>query len=373
VIHTVFCSTAETELQWQAELLEYSWGHVRQPGELVRLVPSRPGAPAPRHRFARVVQTLAWSPHPYHGDAYPPYDKPASVLEWLFGERIDGTVLLVEPHCIFRSPIAAEVARGQARATAWPGLPRGDGPFGLGPGFAFLERFCVDRTLPLPAVALPLLIHSSDLRRFAARWLELMSIIRAETATSVGGPAPDADNVAYAIAAAEAGVRHSASDIGVGTDTAESAAPILDYCRPIASTRGDVLWEPAAGIDRARVAPERAPPGTGREFLTALAAFVARRDEGSEHAFLRPCRRNGVREGRLLGSLFLDVPGRSDTVSLNATGAAIWECCDGKRSLAEIERELEARYEAAPGTLRADVQAAIARLESIGAIKLEPA
>jgi hypothetical protein len=371
VIYTVFCTSAGATLQWQSELLEYSWGAVRQPGELVRLVATPPGAPAPRHRLARVVETLCWAPHPYTGDRYPPYDRPASLLQWLFEERIDGTILLVEPGCVFRSPVGTEARRGRATATAWPGLPRGEGPFRLGPGFGFLERFCVDRSLELPAVTLPLLIHASDLRRIAPRWLELASIIREETAGSEQGSLQDADRIAYAIAAAETGVRHTAAEMSVGTDAPESAASILDARQPISLADG-TAWNPGAYTSWDPVHPELAPPGTGREFLGLLAAYIERRGQGIELAFLRPCRHKGVREGRILGSLFLEIPGRSDTVSLNASGAAIWACCDGNRSLAEINRELEARFQMPPGSLRADVQAVIQRLEAIGALRLAP-
>ena len=110
---------------------------------------------------------------------------------------------------------------------AWPGLPRGDGPFGLGPGFRFLDACCVDRSLALPAVKLPLLIHSSDLRRIAARWLEMMSILRVETNVGRAGPRDDADAIAYAIAAAEAGVAHTVADFAIGTDASNGAEPIV--------------------------------------------------------------------------------------------------------------------------------------------------
>jgi hypothetical protein len=339
---------------------------------MVRLAPTTPGARPPRSRFARVVETLCWSPHPYTGDRHPPYDSAASLMQWLFEERIDGTILLLEPDCVFRSPVTAEARPGQARAMSWAGLPRGEGAFGLGPDFAFLERYCVDRSLELPAVTLPLVAHSSDLRRIAPRWLELTSIIREETAGTEQGRRPDADRIAYAIAAAEAGLRHTAAELSVGTDSPDSAAPILGYRGPIAAVDG-TAWETGTYTPWDAVEPERAPPGTGREFLALLSAYVERHAKGVELAFVRPCRRNGVREGRILGSLFLDVPGRSDTVSLNASGAAIWDCCDGNRSLAEVNQELEARFGMPPGTLRADVQAVIQRLESIGALRLVPA
>jgi len=182
---------------------------------------------------------------------------------------------------------------------------------------------------------------------------------------------PDADRIAYAIAAAEAGVRHTAAEMRIGTDSPDSAAPILDYRCPIAAANGTV-WAMGTYTPWDAVEPERSPPGMGREFLALLAAYVERHAKGVELAFVRPCRRKGVREGRILGSLFLEVPGRSDTVSLNASGAAIWDCCDGARSLAEINQALEARFEMPPGSLRADVQAVIQRLESIGAVRLAP-
>jgi len=329
VIFTVFCTSADPQAQWQAELLEYSWGRARQPGELVRLVATAPGDALPRHRLARVVQTQRWSPHPFNRDPYPPYDTAASLLEWLFTERVDGTVLLLDERSILRAPSEREAEHGTAHATAWPGLPRGDGPFGLGPEFRFLDICCVDRSLALTAVKPPLLIHSSDLRRLAARWLEMMSIIRVETNVDARGPRDDADAIAYAIAAAEAGVAHTVADFAIGTDASEGAAPIV-------------------------------------------AEFAARRAEGTDLAFLRPCPHPGVREGRILGQLFLDIPGRSDTVSLNVSGAAIWSLCDGVRSLAEVNRDLEARFAMPAGSLRGDVDAVIKRLDGLGALRLRP-
>jgi len=69
--------------------------------------------------------------------------------------------------------------------------------------------------------------------------------------------------------------------------------------------------------------------------------------------------------------MFLEIPGRADTVSLNSSGAAIWEVCDGTRSLAEINQELETRFEMPAGSLRPDVEVVIKRLEVIGALRLE--
>ncbi len=374
MIYTAFSTSLDENMQWQADLLEYSWGRARQPGELVHLVDERPGRPAPRHRLARVVQTQRWSPHPYTGDLYPPYQKAAALLEWLFVEQVEGTVLLLDSTSVFRTPVSDEVRPGQARATAWPELPRGAGPFGLGTGFEFLEGFCVDRALELPAVALPVLIHSTDLRKIVARWLELMSIIRAETAGSARGPFPEADKIAYAIAAAEARIPHTVVELGASTETdaSQTVAPLLDYHRPIPSIDGTVGWDAGTYHNWGPVQPESAKPGLGREFLCMLAELLERRAQGLELAFQRPCRQKGVREGKILDSMFLEIPGRADTVSLNSSGAAIWEVCDGTRSLAEINHELETRFDMPPGSLRADIEVVIKRLEGIGALRIAP-
>jgi hypothetical protein len=373
VIFTVFGTTATEAMQWQSELLEYSWGRVKQPGELVRLVGLGPHDALPRQRLARVVGTLSWSPHPYTGDVYPAYNTAASLLEWLFAERIEGTILLVEPHCVFRAAVATEVAPGAARAAAWPGLPRrGEGPFGLGPRFAFLDRFCVNRTLEPPAVKMPLLIHSSDLRKLAARWLELTSIIRAETAQSTDGSLGDADEIAYAVAAAEGGIPHAVDDLAVDTSARDSTAPLLDYSRPIESERAQAVWDERVYRGWDRVDPQGAAPGTGREFLAVLEEYVARRAEGGELAFLRPRRRTGVRVGRVLDQTVLEIPGRADALSLNPSAAAIWDLCDGARGLADLTRELATRFDLAPEDLRSDVHSVIDRLERVGALDLEP-
>ena len=361
MIYSVFCPTDDVALPWRGQLLGYSWARARQPGELVQLVASGRQTAAPCHPLARVLETQRWSPHPYTGDPYPAYQRAAALLEWLFVERIEGTVLVLETSSVFRAPVPDEVRSGQARGTAWAELPRGDGPFGLGPGFEFLSGVCVDRALALSPVKLPVLIHSTDLRKLVARWLELTSIIRAETGGAADGPFADAANLAYVIAAAEARIPHSTAELG-----------LLDCGRPIPSTDGALAWDAATYQSWSSVHPESVPPGPDREFLSLLAELVERRGREPDEVPLRPLRGKGVREGKILGSLFLEIPGRAETVSLNPSGAAIWEVCDGTRTLAEINRELETRYDMPSGSLQADVEVVIRRLEGIGALRLTP-
>jgi len=370
MIFTAYTAAADPATQWRADLLEYSWRRLRQPGALIRLAPMRPGRHAPAHVAARVVETLPWNPHPYTEDGYAGYELPAAALEWLFRERVDGTVLLLGPHSILQHTITEEATPGRVVAAPWPDMPTGDGPLGLPEEFKFLECYCVNRQLPLASVQPPLLIHTSDLRKIAARWLELTSIIRAE-GKGPHGKLRDADRVAYVIAAAENRLLHGLAEIATGTEGESSKAPILDYTRSVESPRGDIVWNQDVYHPWDTVYPEKARPGAGRDFLALLNELVTRRTSGADLGVVRPQRRPGVREARLLEDVQLEIPGCVELVTLNDSAAAIWELCDGKRTLAEIVGELQQRFDAPRETLAAAVESTAKELDSAGALELE--
>ena len=165
LIYTVFSTSDSPYMQWQSEFLEYSWKQVGQPGELIRLVSShRPTVP--EHRYARSVGSPSWRIHPVTGDRYPPYNKMASLLHWLRTERPDGTVLLLDPDCVFTAPIRREVAEGHPVGQKWIGIghDRRPGGFGLGQRFDFLEDHGVRPRIRAQLAMIPTLIHTSDLR-----------------------------------------------------------------------------------------------------------------------------------------------------------------------------------------------------------------
>ena len=84
---------------------------------------------------------------------------------------------------------------------------------------------------------MPLLIHSSDLVKLAARWLELTGIIRTEVRNSAGKNL-NASKVAYAIAAAEYRVAHKAQKFSIVPADRKADRPVLDYQVPIESAKG---------------------------------------------------------------------------------------------------------------------------------------
>lgn len=376
MIYTVFSTSNSPYMQWQSELLEYSWKQVGQPGELIRLVATEGYQKLPTHRYARSVATKSWQIHPVTGDDYAPYNKPASLLEWLETEQPDGTVLLLDPDCVFRAPLRREVSEGKPVAQRWVGIghsPGGDG-FGLGPRFAFLESHGVRPGTPAQLGMIPKLIHTRDLERIAARWLELTALVRQEVADQEGRRMWESDMYAYAIVAAEAGLVHELASLGICTNWSPAEAPnapIIHYCQAIEGKGGELLWSKHRYRPWERVPqPERAGQDYGRDLL-ALLNRCANARAGAELADVRPKRRRGVREIESRGSLVLRVPGSNRELSLNGAAERVWQLCDGACTVAELARKLEREYEGVDGDLYEALTEALASLQEAGVLVLE--
>lgn len=373
MIITVFVTTHSAGDQWRAELLEHSWLESGQPGELVRLVACPAGAALPRHGAARVVRTLPYDPHPYIGDSFPGYNSPAALLEWLVTEPVDASLLVLDPNSVLLRPVSDEVGPGEAMGRPWDGWPAGDGPFGLAEAYAPLRAFCVNRELEPPRVGLPLLIHSDDLRRLAARWLELTALIRGSTPEDAA-PSDAAPRVAYTVAAAEYRIAHRADLPAATTKEDRPEALVIDYGPGIEDAEGEPIWDPRpyhpwskpAGSDG-----DGSLPAAANEFLGFLRSYVSRRESGALLALRRPRRRPGVREARLPDRLILEVPGAPELVHLNASAGAIWNLCDNRRTLADIAAELQNRFDVPAEALRDDLERAVVELHGQGALELD--
>ena len=328
MISTVFASTTGEEDQWRAELLEASWHRAAQPGALFRLIAARTGSALPRSRLARHVATLPFLIHPYTGDDSPAYLLPAGLLEWLIREKPEGTVLLLESSSVFLSSIDEEMTPGKAIATPWPDLPQpGTGPFGLGQELSYLARVCADQALEVPRATLPALVHSRDLLRLAPRWLELTTLLRAECREWAGW-SDSTHRLAFAIALAEWELDVEERPLAVGTHEQQPSqgtnTPVLTFGEPLHNEHGQVIWDPAAWQPWTPVDPEATEQGLGRELLKLIAAKIAFDSAGGALAVVRPQRRQGIREARVLDRMLLEIPGQEGTVSLNPSSARIW-------------------------------------------------
>jgi hypothetical protein len=79
----------------------------------------------------------------------------------------------------------------------------------------------------------------------------------------------------------------------------------------------------------------------------------------------------GVVSSEVLEELIVYSPGTSQVVSLNVSARAIWELCDGTRTVADICSELAGLTGVPARDLRPDVRGAIDKLHDLGMIARE--
>jgi hypothetical protein len=70
----------------------------------------------------------------------------------------------------------------------------------------------------------------------------------------------------------------------------------------------------------------------------------------------------------VLDEMVIYCPATSQALSLNESARAIWELCDGTRSVNDICAELARTVGGEPADLRGDVDAAISRLRDLGVL-----
>lgn len=379
MFYTVFSTNDNPYMQWQSDLLEYSWKRVGQEGELIRLVATDKPQNLPTQKHARCVATQLWDVHPETGDAYPIYNKPASLLEWVFRERPEGTVLLLDPDCIFRKPVERRVAPGFPASQAWVNFstqnPGAKNPFGIGAAFSFLADHCLKTDIRIDPVMIPTLVHTRDLRKICARWLELCGIIRDKYRNAAGVPIWEADMYAYLAACAEYDLQHEPISLGVctnwGPDDAPDA-PLIHYCQPILGKDGveqfnKYHYKPWALVD----SPAEPLHWYGAELISIVNSYIYDLT-GTVRPLSRsdvPVWTNGVMEGRVLGEMLLEQPADGSSMWMNVSGIAVWNLCDGSHSIGEIAERLSEEYSVAEPDLASDVFAIINQLREIGYLR----
>lgn len=380
MFYTVFSTNDTPYMQWQSDLLEYSWKRAGQEGVLVRLVATKQPSALPAQKYARCVATQSFDVHPETGDFYPIYNKPASLLEWLYRDRPEGTVLLLDPDCVFRRAVTRHVAPGYPASQAWikqqTEPPSSKSPFGLGSRFAFLSDVCARTDLSAVPVMIPTLIHTSDLRKICARWLELCVAIRQSYEDDDGRPMWESDMYAYVAACAEYGLDHEAISLGVCTNWPPAAAPeapIIHYCHPIKSSNGQELFFKQSYTPWRSVETEAEPEHEyGRDLIGLVNDYVDEVAGAVRPPSLnsRPRRREGVMEGRVLDELLLEIPSEIRKVWLNASGKVIWELCEGSMSIRELGAKLADDFGVDTEHVTADVLSTVAQLRSSGLVQL---
>ncbi|MCZ6799604.1 MAG: hypothetical protein O7F12_03870 [Nitrospirae bacterium] len=285
MIYTVFSTTDSPYMNWQSDLLEYSWKETGQPGQLIRLVASSERDSLPVHRHAEVVATWPWEIHPLTGDHYVIYNKPASLSQWFARENLEGTILFIDPDCVFRAPITREVSVGHPVGQTWIGF-RQEGcyyPPSHGPAFELIARFSKKNRDLVQGVMIPTLIHSTDLKMILPRWLELTALIRRDVRNSGGQPLWESDMFGYVIAAAEYGLVHEEASLGICTNWLPADvpnAPIIHYCQTIQNHEHETIWSKRTYRPWDSVPdPSLAQMDYGQDLLEMINRFVAHKTQ----------------------------------------------------------------------------------------------
>ena len=83
-----------------------------------------------------------------------------------------------------------------------------------------------------------------------------------------------------------------------------------------------------------------------------------------------PKRRRGILECKVLDELLLFVPPNEDAITLNQSGRAIWELCDGQHTILEMFYILRQRYECGDIELFADLATTLLQLRDLDVVEL---
>lgn len=233
MIYSVICTDTSANIHWQSQLLEYSWSKVNQPGVLVRLVSCRDDEELPTHRHARVIRTRPTNIHPETGDHYIPYNRLFSFRQWLDEHQPQGTVLILDPDCVFRRPLHIEVA---------PGNPIGQHWLDYGVSKAFKDAMeqisdvVVDELQPL---TWPAFIDCDDLRKIISRWITLTAGIRDRIGRW------ESDMFGFTVACKEIGLEFDLQNNTAWTpwpDEKVGGTSIIHYCQKILNSAGEQIW-----------------------------------------------------------------------------------------------------------------------------------
>ena len=231
--YTVVCTDLSPYINWQCELLEYSWSRINQPGNIVRLVACEESKELPQHRFMDVIRCRPSSYHPTSNDHYPPYNRLFSLQEWLQDNDINGSILILDPDVIFQKPLKKCVDSGRPLAQHWI-------DFGISDAFTKSIRANSDVALDrLRPITWPAIIHSDDLRKMLPRWIEVTLGIRDEIHRQ------ESDMFGFVVAAGELDIKFDLSmhtAFMPWTDEQVGDCPLIHYCQSVLSTDDTELW-----------------------------------------------------------------------------------------------------------------------------------
>lgn len=228
---------------WQAEFLQYTYARAGMKDKLTALVSNSSG---PLRGFTCSAIPVSTYTHCTGSSPYPPLNKPGAIAEWAKREsQSNELVLIVDPDSAFIGPIRepAHLPRGEACAQPHDYLSAD-----LPSSRTVLQRHCSGKLhAGVQPVGIYILINRADLAVLAPRWLQKALEIKSDATCRQALPDDGwiSEMWAYAIAAAELGIRHRLVNYAQPTGSNTLTAPIIHYCFPI-MPRHEQSWRPGA-------------------------------------------------------------------------------------------------------------------------------
>lgn len=190
-IHTVFLTDCTPYSDWQTLVMVFGWRESGQPGPLTRVMCCTPeekaAYPKEKLQLANTHIAPSYTHHPRTGDRYPPYNKPAGVIDWLAHFTPEEEwILVLDSDMIIRRPILPEdynLTKGWASGARYDYL--------IGVDNALADRHIPEVDRRHDALAGPAgrradriggfyFIHRDDLIRVAPLWLKYAEDVRAD-------------------------------------------------------------------------------------------------------------------------------------------------------------------------------------------------
>jgi hypothetical protein len=296
-VRVIFSCENTAYMRWQAELLHYTYARSGMREQLTALVSE---TDEPLNGFTCETFPVSNYKSRLADDTYQPLNKPGGICEWVArGGRRSESILIVDPDSFFVCPISdsGPLRRGEAFADAH-GYMRPDLSFNR----LVLDRHCSrERRALVQPVGIYVLIRRDDLTALGPRWLEKTMDIRSDKVCRAKLPDSGwiSEMLAYAIAAAECGIRHRISRFAQSTGTGSLECPIIHYCFPVNSSGRDwqkeqqekVLWSKWDYKPWEHPPVDRATTTESRELLCGLAELAAKkRGEALQNRSKRACR-----------------------------------------------------------------------------------
>jgi hypothetical protein len=229
----VFSVDESYYLQWQSELLKYSYDQVGQLGNLVRLVASKDKIP--EISGISDFYTTDYKIHPYTGEYYPPYNKPASIKEWCNSSSGNSKVMIIDPDCVFVHQWNPQKNKNIAEKM-----------FFMGPETPIsqevIKRHCRRNQDLVQPVGVPIFIDKQILTEIAPRWLDLTEEMRSDRKTLKAIPWI-IEMYAYAIASAETGTTYTLENNQQFPTEDINDRPIVHYSYATENKRKTWKWD----------------------------------------------------------------------------------------------------------------------------------